>query len=306
MSSGMTSSIGQSTFNTNFWGTPSLNTSLWSQSGNNVLTSFGDNNVPWQTSFNTNSWVIPSQNLYLGNQFDNGLWTGFSFAPQISNVFRIIPQSGFSYTSQTSVNLEANTEQGQWMTGQGGWTTGQMWDPAADGIVSLSPPFAEQGDMDLMVTFTLNDQMMMLSSGYNLLSVKIGSIEGVDINSNGLEITAVFDIPDNEAAGMKDVSIEFEPLSGGFMDPGMFTGMAPGMFTGMIQPSMGGALPAEEIPPEGVQPIEGIQLPGGSIPQGDIQSPQNYIPGGAGMQFTKGGNFILIKSEAFEILVRLR
>ena len=66
-----------------------------------------------------------------------------------------------------------------------------------------------------------------------MLSVKIGSIEGVDINSNGLVITAVFDIPDNEAVGMKDVSIEFEPLSGEFMDPGMFTGMDPGMFTGM-------------------------------------------------------------------------
>lgn len=86
-------------------------------------------------------------------------------------------------------------------------------DEGAVEIENVSPSYAYQGDMDVLVTITLGGQLM-LHSDVNLLSVKIGSLEGMSTSFNGLEIMAVFDIPPNEPAGMRDVYIELAPPSG--------------------------------------------------------------------------------------------
>ncbi len=80
-------------------------------------------------------------------------------------------------------------------------------------IVNISPSYAYQGDMQVRVTITLGGQLM-LTPDVIPLSVKIGSLEGMSMSFNGLEITAVFDIPANEPEGMRDVSLELALPSG--------------------------------------------------------------------------------------------
>ncbi|MGA1838984.1 MAG: CotH kinase family protein, partial [bacterium] len=98
-----------------------------------------------------------------------------------------------------------------------------------DPITSVSSFHAVQGASNVMVTITLNEMMQMLFPDINPISVKIGTLEGSNINRNGLEITAVFDIPVNEPLGMKEVSVEFpappmdpnaQPMS--LSEPGAF------------------------------------------------------------------------------------
>jgi hypothetical protein len=83
--------------------------------------------------------------------------------------------------------------------------------PPREGIQTVSPSSADQGQENILVTITLKvrdappDQI-------EPLRVKIGTLEGKRLTRNGLVVTAVFDIPANEPPGKKDVSITFPGL----------------------------------------------------------------------------------------------
>jgi hypothetical protein len=85
------------------------------------------------------------------------------------------------------------------------------------GYPTVFPSFATQADMNVALTITLSQDMAaILPPDIIPLSVKIGQLEGSNITRNGLQITAVFDIPANEPTGMKDVSVSLPPPP---MDP---------------------------------------------------------------------------------------
>ncbi len=77
-----------------------------------------------------------------------------------------------------------------------------------DGIESVAPTYATRGDTNVLVTITLVEGTAP-PSRINPLSVTIGTLEGSAIHRDERVITAVFDIPTDEPAGMKDVAIEF-------------------------------------------------------------------------------------------------
>jgi len=77
-----------------------------------------------------------------------------------------------------------------------------------DGIESVAPTYATPGDATVLVTITLMEASAP-PSWVSPLSVRIGTLEGSAIHRDELVITAVFNIPTNEPAGMKDVAIEF-------------------------------------------------------------------------------------------------
>ena len=80
--------------------------------------------------------------------------------------------------------------------------------PRPDGIESVAPTYATRGDANVLVTITLVEAVAP-PSRVNPLSVRIGTLEGSAIHRDELVITAVFDIPTDEPAGVKDVAIEF-------------------------------------------------------------------------------------------------
>jgi spore coat protein CotH len=83
-----------------------------------------------------------------------------------------------------------------------------------DAIAGVSPSSKKQGDKNVKVTITLNEQVIMLPPDLSPIRVKIGNLEGEKIKRNGLKITAEFDIPSGESVGKKDVSVQFGPPDG--------------------------------------------------------------------------------------------
>lgn len=79
------------------------------------------------------------------------------------------------------------------------------------GILSVVPDSATQGTEDLLVTLTLegNATPPPPPSHVAPTSATIGAIEGSALTRNAQEITAAFDIPADEAAGTKDVAVNF-------------------------------------------------------------------------------------------------
>ncbi|MEW5801387.1 MAG: CotH kinase family protein [bacterium] len=161
--------------------------------------------------------------------------------------------------------------------GNGGFAPQGEAQPSA--IENVSPSYAEQGETNVAVTITLNQQAMALfADDIKPLSVKIGTVEGKDLSRNGLVITAVFDFPEDELTGMKDVSIEF---------------------------------PAPELPAPGEfqLPTDGTPLPGGFSPPGGLQPPPGGLqPPSGGFQPPFGGwptqnnqSMIFIQADIFEI-----
>ncbi|MGA1842888.1 MAG: CotH kinase family protein, partial [bacterium] len=137
-----------------------------------------------------------------------------------------------------------------------------------DAIATVTPPYAYQGDINVLVTITLIDDMQMLPAEINLLSVKIGSIEGKNIGRNGLEITALFDIPANEPVGMRDVAVEFQPPE--FFDPN------------------------GQMPPGGMPP-------GGMPPGGGFGDPNAFFGDPNTFMDPNDFDMIFVKADAFEI-----
>jgi len=80
--------------------------------------------------------------------------------------------------------------------------------PRPDGIESVAPTYATQGDTNGLVTVTLVEAIAP-PSWVNPLSARIGTLEGSAIHRDELVITAVFDISTDEPAGVKDVATEF-------------------------------------------------------------------------------------------------
>ncbi|MGA1841341.1 MAG: lamin tail domain-containing protein, partial [bacterium] len=80
-------------------------------------------------------------------------------------------------------------------------------------IAKVSPSSGKKGD-DVKVTITLIEEMTMFLPELDLLSVKIGSLEGSDIALEGLKINALFDIPANKTIGKYDVSVIFQGSDG--------------------------------------------------------------------------------------------
>lgn len=78
-------------------------------------------------------------------------------------------------------------------------------------ILDVSPNAAEPGTTNLLVTFTLpNTTPPTPPAGTLPISVTIGTINGTSITHTTLDtVTAVFDIPANEAEGSKEVAITF-------------------------------------------------------------------------------------------------
>ncbi len=73
-------------------------------------------------------------------------------------------------------------------------------------IQSVSPSTATTGDT-LTVTITIQGDIPPADARPN--SVKIGTVVGTNITWNGTVVTAAFTIPASEAAGTKDVAVEF-------------------------------------------------------------------------------------------------
>jgi hypothetical protein len=89
-------------------------------------------------------------------------------------------------------------------------------------VLSVSPNQADPGTTGLEVTFTLPDSTPPTPpSGVIPVSVTIGTISGTSITHSSLDtVTAVFDIPADEAEGLKDVAVAFAKatltITGGF------------------------------------------------------------------------------------------
>lgn len=83
-------------------------------------------------------------------------------------------------------------------------------------ITSVTPDQASQGTISQTVTFTLDtDVPPAPPAGVMPQSVMIGSISGTSVtHSSQYTLTAVFDIPSNEALGSKDVNITFTTPQG--------------------------------------------------------------------------------------------
>ena len=84
------------------------------------------------------------------------------------------------------------------------------------GIQSILPSSAVPGTTDLQVTFTLdaNATPPLPPSQVNPESAWVGAIVGSDVTRDGLEVTARFDIPVDEAIGTKDVAVYFQSPTG--------------------------------------------------------------------------------------------
>ncbi len=97
---------------------------------------------------------------------------------------------------------------------------------AVNQILSISPATAAQGTANLLVTFTLDsDFPAPPPAGVGPQSVTLGAISGRSItHTSNTVVTAVFDIPAQEAVGAKDAVISFAipggtllmSLAGGF------------------------------------------------------------------------------------------
>jgi hypothetical protein len=143
--------------------------------------------------------------------------------------------------------------------GSGNCSDGSLPEPGElsfeDAIAEVSPSYAMQGDMNVILTIKLNEQVMMPPPDAKPSHVKIGNLEGSEIIRNGLEITALFYIPMNETLGLKDVSIQFEP-------------------------------------PDGFPPSGGFPPIGGSPPPGGFSPPSDFpFPLEDGLVFMKPGAF---------------
>jgi len=80
--------------------------------------------------------------------------------------------------------------------------------PPTDIIQAVSPSSANQGESNLLVTITLKSQGAPPSEVIPI-GVRIGNLEGDNIQRTQLTVTAVFNIPKNETTGKKTVSVEF-------------------------------------------------------------------------------------------------
>jgi len=86
----------------------------------------------------------------------------------------------------------------------------------ADGILSVSPSSAEQGATNVPVVFSLDPNVnpplppdFVAPSG-----AQIGSVAATSVDRDGTQVTAYFNIPADESAGMKDVSVTFSTPHG--------------------------------------------------------------------------------------------
>jgi len=79
------------------------------------------------------------------------------------------------------------------------------------GILSITPDFATPGTEDLQVTIALDANVTPPPPPSFLApsSVEIDGLEGSGLARNDTQVTAVFDIPSGETAGVKDVSVSF-------------------------------------------------------------------------------------------------
>ncbi|MDP6544574.1 MAG: DUF1566 domain-containing protein [Phycisphaerae bacterium] len=86
----------------------------------------------------------------------------------------------------------------------------------ADGVLSVSPSSADPGATNVQVTFSLdpNIQPPLPPDAVSPTGAWIGSIAGTSVTRDGTQVTAYFDIPAGEAAGMKDVSVTFSTPHG--------------------------------------------------------------------------------------------
>ena len=82
-----------------------------------------------------------------------------------------------------------------------------------EGIKSISPSSAANGDMNVLVTITLANRLAP-PNRIEPLSVKIGALMGREIKRKRLKITATFDIPRSEPPGIKNLSVQFPKPSG--------------------------------------------------------------------------------------------
>lgn len=81
----------------------------------------------------------------------------------------------------------------------------------ANGVVTVSPAEASQGDLSVVVTMTIDSLAMPPAPPWTIPShMRIGEIEGYGISRSGNDCTATFDIPAGEAAGFKTAEIFFE------------------------------------------------------------------------------------------------
>ncbi len=79
-----------------------------------------------------------------------------------------------------------------------------------DGVSSVSPNSAPQGDTNLLVTFDLAATTPPTPPGdVNPSSAAIGTLQGSSLSRSGWQVTARFNIPSNETEGLKIVQVVF-------------------------------------------------------------------------------------------------
>jgi len=81
----------------------------------------------------------------------------------------------------------------------------------SDGILSVSPNSASQGDAGLLVTVTLDSNRVppLPPSQVAPSGMWIGGIAGTSVSRNGTTVSATFTIPADHPAGLADVSVGF-------------------------------------------------------------------------------------------------
>ncbi|MCU0612302.1 MAG: DUF1566 domain-containing protein, partial [Candidatus Eisenbacteria bacterium] len=96
-------------------------------------------------------------------------------------------------------------------------SAGAVMGQEANQITAISPTFAPQGTTGLLVSFTLDtDVPPAPPAGIMPTSVTIGTLAGSSLtHASQYQVSAVFDIPQGEPAGAKDVVVAFPLPQGG-------------------------------------------------------------------------------------------